>query len=126
MWRRILRRCSCGCQQSNDRAKPPISDERGKCPIIDALPRLDETEETQHMAVDARTIEALLQEGRSFPPSAEFRATARVTDDSLHREAEADLEGFWKRQAEKYVDWFKPFDSVLRWDLPFARWFEGG
>jgi len=78
------------------------------------------------MAVEAKTIEALLQEGRSFPPSAEFRKRAKVTDDSLHREAEADLEGFWKRQAEKYVSWYKPFDKVLTWDLPFSRWFEGG
>ena len=78
------------------------------------------------MAVEAKTIEALLQEGRSFPPSDEFKKQAKVTDDSLHREADADVEGFWKRQAEKYVSWYKPFDTVLTWDLPFARWFEGG
>jgi acetyl-CoA synthetase len=78
------------------------------------------------MSVEARTIEALLQEGRTFPPSEEFRASAKVTDDSLHHEAEADLEGFWRRQAEKYVSWFEPFQTVLDWDLPFARWFVGG
>jgi acetyl-CoA synthetase len=72
------------------------------------------------------TIEALLAENRSFPPSPEFRARARVSDDSLHREADAGVEAFWKRQAEKYLSWFKPFDTVLEWDLPFARWFGGG
>jgi acetyl-CoA synthetase len=75
---------------------------------------------------EPRTIEALLSEDRSFPPSEEFRARARVTDDSLHREAEADVEAFWKRQAETYLSWYKPFDTVLQWDLPFARWFSGG
>jgi acetyl-CoA synthetase len=78
------------------------------------------------MSVEARTIEALLQEGRTFPPSDEFRASARVTDDSLHREADADVEAFWRRQAEKYVSWYQPFDTVLEWSLPFARWFGGG
>ena len=78
------------------------------------------------MSVETRTIEALLQEGRTFPPSEEFRSRARVLDDSLHREAEADLEGFWRRQAEHYLTWSRPFDKVLTWDLPFARWFEGG
>jgi acetyl-CoA synthetase len=78
------------------------------------------------MSVEARTIEALLQEGRTFPPSEEFRRSAKVTDDSLHREADADIEAFWRRQAEKYVSWFSPFQTVLEWDLPFSRWFTGG
>jgi acetyl-CoA synthetase len=74
----------------------------------------------------ASTIAALLQEGRTFAPSEEFRSRARVVDDSLYREAEADIEGFWRRQAEHYVSWDRPFDQVLQWDLPFARWFGGG
>jgi len=41
------------------------------------------------------TIDALLKEGRTFPPSEEFRAQANVRDDSLYREAEADPEAFW-------------------------------
>jgi acetyl-CoA synthetase len=64
------------------------------------------------MSVEARTIEALLREGRTFPPSEEFRARARVTDDSLHREADADVEAFWRRQAEKYVSCRLPAGSV--------------
>jgi acetyl-CoA synthetase len=78
------------------------------------------------VAANPKTIEALLAEHRAFPPPAEFRARAKVTDDSLYREAEADVEAFWKRQAEKYVSWSTPFDTVLEWDLPFARWFGGG
>ena len=78
------------------------------------------------MTVDARTIEALLKEGRTFPPPDDFRTRARVTDDSLHREADADVEAFWRRQAGRYLTFERPFDTVLSWDLPFARWFEGG
>ncbi|HXA29195.1 MAG TPA: acetate--CoA ligase [Candidatus Angelobacter sp.] len=78
------------------------------------------------MSAQPKTIEALLAERRAFPPSEEFRARARVTDGSLHREADADVEAFWKKQAETYLSWYRPFDSVLEWDLPFARWFGGG
>ena len=33
--------------------------------------------------------------------------------------------GFWAEQAGA-LDWFRPWDTVLEWDLPFARWFVGG
>ena len=77
-------------------------------------------------ATSDSTIDALLKEGRTFPPSGEFKAKANVRDDSLYREAEADLEGFWARQAEKYLTFSRKWDTVLDWKLPFARWFVGG
>ena len=72
------------------------------------------------------TIDALLKEGRTFPPSAEFTAQANVRDDALYREAEADPEAFWARQAQKYLSFSTPWDTILEWKLPFARWFIGG
>jgi acetyl-CoA synthetase len=45
------------------------------------------------------TIDALLKEGRTFPPSAKFTAQANVRDDSLWREADADPEAFWAKRA---------------------------
>ncbi len=51
---------------------------------------------------------------------------ARVTDRSLHDAADADPEAFWADQARKYISWYKPFDTVLEWDIPFAKWFVGG
>ena len=71
------------------------------------------------------TLEALLEEGRTFPPSDEFRARALVTGPGL-REAGRDLEAFWAAQAEELLDWSKPWDAVLEWNLPDARWFVGG
>jgi len=71
------------------------------------------------------TIAALLAEDRTFPPSSEFTRQANVRDSSIFDQAAADLEGFWAEQA-KSLDWFKPFDTVLEWDLPFAKWFGGG
>ncbi len=76
--------------------------------------------------MDVKTIEALFKEGRTFAPSEEFRAQANVSNDSLYKEADADIEAFWARQAEKYVSWYKKWDTTLEWDLPFAKWFAGG
>ncbi|MBV8527012.1 MAG: acetate--CoA ligase [Candidatus Dormibacteraeota bacterium] len=78
------------------------------------------------MSVEIKTIDTLLEERRTFPPTAEFQRRARVTDDSLYRAAEADPEGFWAEQARRYISWYKPFDRVLEWNLPFATWFGGG
>ena len=72
------------------------------------------------------TIEDYFHEERVFPPSAEFVANALVTDDSLYREAEADLEGFWARQARELLTWSTDFHTTLEWELPDARWFVGG
>jgi acetyl-CoA synthetase len=35
------------------------------------------------------------------------------------------MEDFWAEEAQK-LDWFRTWDKVLEWDLPFSRWFVGG
>src|SRR5215204_2708765 len=77
------------------------------------------------MADDA-TIEDWFREDRAFPPPADFEANALVTDRSLYDEAEADVEGFWARQARELLTWSKDFTQVLEWVLPFAKWFADG
>ena len=72
------------------------------------------------------TIEDYFVEDRSFAPPADFAANALVSDRSLYDEAEADYEAFWARQARELVTWFEDFDTILEWDLPFAKWFGGG
>ena len=71
------------------------------------------------------TIEGLLAEGRRFPPPASFKKDSLVVDTHLYDEADRDYEGFWARQAAA-LDWSKDWDTILEWDLPFAKWFVGG
>jgi acetyl-CoA synthetase len=70
-------------------------------------------------------LEALLQEGRTFPPSEAFRKQALVTGTELYEDAERDWQGFWARQALA-LEWEQEWTSILDWDLPFAKWFVGG
>jgi len=72
------------------------------------------------------TLEALLEEGRTFAPSAEFVRDALVHDGSLATAADADVEAFWAAQARDLLDWDQDFHTVLEWDLPYAKWFVGG
>jgi acetyl-CoA synthetase len=70
-------------------------------------------------------IDVLLQENRKFPPPEVFQGTAHVRDWSMHERASRDYEAFWAEQA-RALDWFHPWDSVLAWNPPWAKWFSGG
>ena len=74
-------------------------------------------------------IESTMHENRVFPPPPEFAANAHVKSfeeyEKLYAEAAADPEGFWAKQAEE-LHWFKKWDTVLEWNEPHAKWFEGG
>ena len=45
--------------------------------------------------------------------------------ENLRQEARANPEGFWSRMAEE-LEWFKKWDTVLKWNPPHAEWFVGG
>ncbi|MEJ7721615.1 MAG: acetate--CoA ligase [Ilumatobacteraceae bacterium] len=73
-----------------------------------------------------QNIDALLAEDRTFPPSDEFKRDALVTDTDLYDEAARDDEAFWATQAAELVHWDREWDTILDWQLPFAKWFVGG
>jgi acetyl-CoA synthetase len=77
----------------------------------------------------AGQIVNVMKEARLFPPSAEFSAKARIRSmeqyEELWKEAAADIEGFWAKMSGE-LHWFRPYDKVLEWEPPFAKWFVGG
>src|SRR5262249_11379632 len=81
------------------------------------------------MSSPAATITSVLKETRTFPPSAEFAAKAhfksRACYGALGAWAKDDPSGFGAEQA-KSLHWFKPWNKVLEWNEPFAKWFLGG
>ncbi len=79
------------------------------------------------MATDTKNtaLEALFSETRTFPPPAEFAATANARDPKIYQRAATDLEGFWAEQA-RTLEWSKPFTKVLEWKAPYAKWFADG
>src|ERR1043165_3589014 len=71
----------------------------------------------------ANEIDALLQETRTFEPSADFRRNANANDAKVYDVA--DREAYWASWAEQ-LDWKKKWDAVLEWKAPYAKWFVGG
>ncbi|MFO0875281.1 MAG: AMP-binding protein [Phycisphaerales bacterium] len=82
-------------------------------------------------AADSHAIESALQEGRVFDPPKDFarrvggaHVTSMAEYRALWKRSIDDPEGFWGEIAAGF-DWFKPWDRVLEWNCPDARWFVG-
>ena len=80
-------------------------------------------------AAPNQDIDSTLRESRVFPPPPEFSQKAHIKSleeyEALYKQSIKDPEGFWAGVA-KDLHWFKPWDKVLDWDLPRAKWFVGG
>jgi len=72
-----------------------------------------------------RPIESFLEEKRSFAPPEAFRSRATINDESAYEQAARDPEAFWAAAADE-LHWFRRWDNVLEWTLPYAKWFVGG
>jgi acetyl-CoA synthetase len=81
------------------------------------------------MSTGATNIESILHEHRLFPPSESFSQNAHIKSlealEQLRAEAHADPSSFWARMASE-LEWFKSWDTVLKWNPPHAEWFGGG
>ncbi len=75
------------------------------------------------------SITSVLQETRVFPPPEAFAHQAHISSlaqyEALWNRAKDDPEGFWGEQA-RALHWSQPWDRVLDWQPPFAKWFVGG
>jgi acetyl-CoA synthetase len=72
-----------------------------------------------------KNVSALLDERRTFPPLEKFKERASWNDPAIYDRAAKDPEAFWAEQA-KNLDWFTPWQRVLEWNAPWAKWFVGG
>jgi acetyl-CoA synthetase len=78
-----------------------------------------------------QTIESVLNETRTFAPSAAFVKQANISGmdayNKLCAEADTDFTGFWARLARENVLWHKPFTQTLdESNAPFFKWFADG
>ncbi len=86
------------------------------------------------LASDKSTIEVLLKEKRVFKPSKKLVEQSNVKKwmntqgikdyDELIEKAK-NLEWFWGAMAEEFLEWYQPYEKVLDWSPPWAKWFIG-
>src|SRR5881392_2912350 len=69
-------------------------------------------------------IDNLLTETRRFAPNEHWRTHANITDPKIYERAARDPESFWAGFARE-LEWITPWDTVLEWNAPHARWFAG-
>src|SRR5687768_15091091 len=81
------------------------------------------------MSEQLQAIESTQQEHRLFPPPPAFSKRAWIKSreeyDRLYRESIDAPDAFWSRIASE-LHWFKEWDKVVEWNLPYAKWFVGG
>ena len=81
------------------------------------------------MSSQSSSIDSVLQEQRSFPPPPEFAAKAHIKSleeyERVYKLSVEQPEKFWGDIA-KELHWFKPWQTVLEWNAPWAKWFSGG
>ncbi|MBI5741306.1 MAG: acetate--CoA ligase [Nitrospirae bacterium] len=81
---------------------------------------------------DAKKIEVLMTEERTFPPSREFSSRAHIGSmeeyERIYKRSVEDMEGFWAEMAEENLTWYRKWDRVLEYnfDKPEIKWFQGG
>ncbi len=76
-------------------------------------------------------INNILEEKRLFPPSKEFSGKSNIKSfeelQSLKKQSLENPIKFWESFANKEIDWFEPFQTVLdRAKAPFFKWFKEG
>ena len=84
---------------------------------------------SKHRANGSDEISSILKEERVFKPGTTFSRNAHVPSfaryKSLYNASIRNPERFWARIAGELI-WFKKWNTVLQWKLPFAKWFVGG
>jgi acetyl-CoA synthetase len=71
-----------------------------------------------------------MSEDKVYPVPQSFATQAHIDDTGyreMYQRSIDDPENFWAEQADRFLSWFKPWDTVLDWDFSkgYIRWFEG-
>ena len=82
---------------------------------------------TEERSADVETIENLLREERTFPPSEAFVSAALLNDPEIYERTKSDegFRAFWAEESQR-LDWMEPWTELLDWQPPYAKWFVGG
>ena len=85
--------------------------------------------DTQATQTQGPNIDSILHEQRRFDPPAKFSQHAHIKSladyERLYKESVDDPDKFWGSIARE-LHWFKPWEKVLEWNCPWAKWFVGG
>ena len=65
----------------------------------------------------------LVEDVKSYTPDPQYGKKAWMADyQKTYAKFLADPDGFWEKMA-KELEWIRPWDKVLEWNYPYAKWF---
>ncbi|HIJ31512.1 MAG TPA: acetate--CoA ligase, partial [Gammaproteobacteria bacterium] len=73
-----------------------------------------------------------MSDEKIYPIDEAFAAQSNITEaqyNEMYQRSVDDPESFWEEQANKYLSWFKPWDTTLDWSFKDdirINWFKGG
>ncbi len=68
----------------------------------------------------------LLKVEKVYEPKEKCKKTAHFQDyETIYKSSLQNREEFWDKIARE-LHWFKPWEKVLEWNYPYAKWFVGG
>jgi acetyl-CoA synthetase len=68
----------------------------------------------------------LVEDVKSYTPDPRYRKNAWMADyQKTYAEFLKNPDKFWEKMA-KELEWIRPWDKVLEWDYPYAKWFING
>lgn len=74
----------------------------------------------------SENIETLQRSTKVIPAPPDIKAKAHIQDyDTVYHQSISDPEKFWDSIARE-LHWFSPWNNVLEWNYPWAKWFVGG
>jgi len=77
------------------------------------------------MSMDEK-LDSLQRTDRVVHPTSDTRAHAYIKDyETEYQQSIADPDTFWGKVAQE-LEWFSPWNKVLEWKYPWAKWFVGG
>ncbi|QSZ66626.1 acetate--CoA ligase [Methanofollis aquaemaris] len=67
-----------------------------------------------------------LEAPKYYRPDPSYRERSWIGDyQTAYQKFVTNPEAFWKARAAE-LEWFEPFDEVMQWDFPYARWYLNG
>ena len=77
------------------------------------------------MSMDEK-LDSLQRTDRVVQPTSDTMAHAYIKDyETEYQQSIADPDTFWGKVAQE-LEWFSPWNKVLEWKYPWAKWFVGG
>ncbi len=65
----------------------------------------------------------LVENEKYYTPDSNYKRNSWMGDyQKAYNEFLADPDAFWSKMAHE-LDWIRPWDAVLEWNYPYAKWF---